>query len=186
MAQPAHLEQTIAKHIEFTGWDFICRCAGQDAFAAGLCRIWHRLPSHRPSTTLRSQPLDAMSPRSATPPVLMRQETACSFRQPSTCSRRFYFGMGSRQRHVVEIDNLELLILDGSALPYVEAFLSVYPHQGAAFRKRERPSGVLASPLKFARAISLSACTRDQATVSNTPSISPRYRPAEGLRRPGC
>ena len=64
---------------------------------------------------------------------------------------------------IVELDNLELPILDGSALPYVEAFLQRgHPRPSAAAARRS----ACCSRWKCARATSSSASIRAAATAS--------------------
>ena len=80
---------------------------------------------------------------------------------------------------IVELDNLELPILDGSALPYVEAFGRV------GMRDTAPPARVhqgAASQWRCARATSSSASIPAPAIASSTPSISPR--PSAGRRPP--
>jgi len=70
---------------------------------------------------------------------------------------------------LVELDNLELPILDGSALPYTLAFGEVGPKSQR--RRREYPAFSRTS--KSARATSSSAFIPAKATPSPTPSTSP-------------
>jgi UDP-3-O-[3-hydroxymyristoyl] N-acetylglucosamine deacetylase len=69
---------------------------------------------------------------------------------------------------IVELDNLELPILDGSALPYVQAFQSA----GIRTQRRRRETIRVLRPWKCARARSSSACIRGRGTRFNTPLSS--------------
>ena len=70
---------------------------------------------------------------------------------------------------IVELDNLELPILDGSALPYIEAFAEV----GIKSQRRRRNYLRISRMLKFAMARSSSPCIPARVSVSVTISISP-------------
>lgn len=118
MAQPAHLEQTIAEPIEFTG-------VGLHSGAPVTMRL---LPAPAGSgIVFRRTDLDNFEIPATGRNVakvsyatsLMRQGVLISTTEHllSAC-----IGMGV-DNVIVELDNLELPILDGSALPYVEAFL---------------------------------------------------------------
>ena len=119
MAQPAHLEQTIAEPIEFTG-------VGLHSGAPVTMRL---LPAPAGSgIVFRRTDLDNFEIPATGRNVakvsyatsLMRQGVLISTTEHllSAC-----IGMGI-DNVIVELDNLELPILDGSALPFVEAFVS--------------------------------------------------------------
>ena len=120
MAQPAHLEQTIAEPLEFTG-------VGLHSGAPVTMRL---LPAPAGSgIVFRRTDLDNFEipangrnvAKVSYATSLMRQGVLISTTEHllSAC-----IGMGV-DNVIVELDNLELPILDGSALPYVEAFLNL-------------------------------------------------------------
>jgi UDP-3-O-[3-hydroxymyristoyl] N-acetylglucosamine deacetylase len=120
LAQPAHLEQTIAEPLEFTG-------VGLHSGAPVTMRL---LPAPAGSgIVFRRTDLDNFEipangrnvAKVSYATSLMRQGVLISTTEHllSAC-----IGMGV-DNVIVELDNLELPILDGSALPYVEAFLRV-------------------------------------------------------------
>lgn len=129
MAQPAHLEQTIAEPLEFTG-------VGLHSGAPVTMRL---LPAPAGSgIVFRRTDLDNFEipangrnvAKVSYATSLMRQGVLISTTEHllSAC-----IGMGI-DNVIVELDNLELPILDGSALPYVEAFL----HAGIRTQRRRR------------------------------------------------
>ena len=78
-----------------------------------------------------------------------------------------FIGMGV-DNAIVELDNLEVPILDGSALPFVEMMTS------AGLRQQRRKRVYLQDPAALriaAKATSSSASIRPSATRSATPSI---------------
>lgn len=120
MAQPAHQEQTVAAPLEFQG-------IGLHSGAPVNMRL---LPAPAGSgIVFRRTDLDNFEIPATGRNVakvsyatsLMRQSVLISTTEHllSAC-----IGMGV-DNVIVELDNLELPILDGSALPYVEAFLRV-------------------------------------------------------------
>ena len=120
MAYPAHLEQTIESALEFTG-------VGLHSGATVTMRL---LPAPAGSgivfrrTDLDNFEIAAIGRNVAKVSYatsLMRQGVLISTTEHLLSS---LIGMGI-DNIIVELDNLELPILDGSALPYVEAFLAV-------------------------------------------------------------
>ena len=120
MANPVHLEQTIAEPLEFTG-------IGLHSGAPVIMRL---LPAPAGSgivfrrTDLDNFEIPAVGRNVAKVSYatsLMRQGVLIS---PTEHLLSALIGMGV-DNVIVELDNLELPILDGSALPYVQAFLSV-------------------------------------------------------------
>ncbi len=120
MAQSAHLEQTIAEPLEFSG-------VGLHSGAPVTMRL---LPAPAGSgIVFRRTDLDNFEipangrnvAKVSYATSLMRQGVLISTTEHllSAC-----IGMGI-DNVIVELDNLELPILDGSALPYVEAFINV-------------------------------------------------------------
>jgi UDP-3-O-[3-hydroxymyristoyl] N-acetylglucosamine deacetylase len=119
LANPAHLEQTIAGPLEFTG-------VGLHSGAPVTMRM---LPAPAGSgIVFRRTDLDNFE-ISATGRNVAKVSYATSLmRQGVLISTTEHvlsalIGMGV-DNVIIELDNLELPILDGSALPYVEAFLS--------------------------------------------------------------
>ena len=120
MANPVHLEQTIAEPLEFTG-------IGLHSGAPVIMRL---LPAPAGSgivfrrTDLDNFEIPAVGRNVAKVSYatsLMRQGVLISTTEHLLSA---LIGMGV-DNVIVELDNLELPILDGSALPYVQAFLSV-------------------------------------------------------------
>jgi UDP-3-O-[3-hydroxymyristoyl] N-acetylglucosamine deacetylase len=120
LARPAHLEQTIAAPLEFAG-------VGLHSGAPVTIRL---LPAAAGSgIVFRRTDLDNFEIPATGRNVakvsyatsLMRQGVLISTTEHLLSA---FIGMGI-DNIIVEIDNLELPILDGSALPYVEAFLRV-------------------------------------------------------------
>jgi UDP-3-O-[3-hydroxymyristoyl] N-acetylglucosamine deacetylase len=120
LANPAHLEQTIAAPIEFTG-------VGLHSGAPVTMRL---LPAPAGSgivfrrTDLDNFEIPAIGRNVAKVSYatsLMRQGVLISTTEHLLSS---LIGMGV-DNVIVELDNLELPILDGSALPYVQAFHAV-------------------------------------------------------------
>jgi UDP-3-O-[3-hydroxymyristoyl] N-acetylglucosamine deacetylase len=129
LANPVHLEQTIAAPIEFTG-------VGLHSGAPVTLRL---LPAPAGSgIVFRRTDLDNFEIPATGRNVakvsyatsLMRQGVLISTTEHLLSS---LIGMGV-DNVIAELDNLELPILDGSALPYVEAFLSV----GIRLQRRRR------------------------------------------------
>ncbi len=120
MAYPAHLEQTIVEPLEFTG-------VGLHSGAPVTMRL---LPAPAGSgivfrrTDLDNFEISAIGRNVAKVSYatsLMRQGVLISTTEHLLSA---LIGMGV-DNVIVELDNLELPILDGSALPYVQAFLAV-------------------------------------------------------------
>ena len=120
MAQPAHQEQTIAAPLEFAG-------VGLHSGAPVTMRL---LPAAAGSgivfrrTDLDNFEISAIGRNVAKVSYatsLMRQGVLITTTEHLLSA---FIGMGI-DNVIVEIDNLELPILDGSALPYVEAFQRV-------------------------------------------------------------
>src|SRR6202045_1879715 len=120
VALEAHFEQTIRSEIEFSG-------VGLHSGAPVTMRL---LPAPAGSgivfrrTDLDNFEIPATGRNVAQvsyAPSLMRQGVLISTTEHLLSA---LIGMGV-DNVIVELDNLELPILDGSALPYVEAFLSV-------------------------------------------------------------
>ena len=88
---------------------------------------------------------------------------ACSSPPPSTCCPRS-IGLGV-DNVIVEVDNLEVPILDGSARPYVDAILDVGLKRAAAANASISASSRMS---KCAKATSSSASTPAKATPSTT------------------
>ncbi len=127
MAQPAHQEQTIAAPLEFSG-------VGLHSGAPVTMRL---LPAPAGSgivfrrTDLDNFEIAAIGRNVAKVSYatsLMRQGVLISTTEHLLSA---FIGMGI-DNVIVEINNLELPILDGSALPYVEAF------QSAGIREQRR------------------------------------------------
>ena len=127
MASPSHLEQTIAEPLEFNG-------VGLHSGAPVTMRL---LPAPAGSgivfrrTDLDNFEIPAISRNVAKVSYatsLMRQGVLISTTEHLLSA---LIGMGV-DNVIVELDNLELPILDGSALPYVEAF------RGAGIRTQRR------------------------------------------------
>jgi UDP-3-O-[3-hydroxymyristoyl] N-acetylglucosamine deacetylase len=131
LSQPAHLEQTIAEPLEFAG-------VGLHSGAPVTMRL---LPAPAGSgivfrrTDLDNFEIPAVGRNIAKVSYatsLMRQGVLISTTEHLLSA---LIGMGV-DNVIVELDNLELPILDGSSLPYVEAFLSV----GIRTQRRRRES----------------------------------------------
>lgn len=139
MSPSAHLEQTIAKPLEFTG-------VGLHSGAPVTMRL---LPAPAGSgivfrrTDLDNFEIPAIGRNVAKVSYatsLMRQGVLISTTEHLLSA---LIGMGV-DNVIVELDNLELPILDGSALPYVEAFLSV----GIRTQRRHRESIRVLQPVE--------------------------------------
>jgi len=120
LAQPAHLEQTIAAPIEVSG-------IGLHSGAPVTMRL---LPAPAGSgIVFRRTDLDNFEIPATGRNVAKVSYATSLMRQGVLISTTEHLlsaliGMGV-DNVIVELDNLELPILDGSALPYVEAFLNV-------------------------------------------------------------
>src|SRR5580700_6534194 len=120
LAQPAHLEQTIAEPLEFAG---IGLHSGAQAkmrllpAAAGSGIVFRRTDLDNFEIPATGRNVAKVSYATS----LMRQGVLI---QTTEHLLSAFSGMGV-DNVIVEVDNLELPILDGSALPYVEAFHSV-------------------------------------------------------------
>ena len=128
-----HLEQTIAEPIEFAG-------VGLHSGAPVTMRLLPA-PAGRASssaaptwTTLRFPRSGRNVAKVSYATSLMRQGVLISTTEHLLSA---LIGMGV-DNVIVEVDNLELPILDGSALPYVEAFRAG-GHPGAATAARVHP-----------------------------------------------
>jgi UDP-3-O-[3-hydroxymyristoyl] N-acetylglucosamine deacetylase len=139
LAHPAHLEQTIAASLEFTG-------VGLHSGAPVMMRL---LPAPAGSgivfrrTDLDDFEIPAIGRNVAKVSYatsLMRQGVLISTTEHLLSA---LIGMGV-DNVIVELDNLELPILDGSALPYVEAFREV----GIRTQRRRRETIRVLSPIE--------------------------------------
>jgi UDP-3-O-[3-hydroxymyristoyl] N-acetylglucosamine deacetylase len=139
LANPAHLEQTIAEALEFTG-------VGLHSGAPVTMRL---LPAPAGSgIVFRRTDLDNFEIPATGRNVakvsyatsLMRQGVLISTTEHLLSS---LIGMGV-DNVIVELDNLELPILDGSALPYVQAFLSA----GIRTQRRRRETVRVLRPVE--------------------------------------
>ncbi len=139
MSPLAHLEQTIAEPLEFTG-------VGLHSGAPVTMRL---LPAPGGSgivfrrTDLDNFEIPAIGRNIAKVSYatsLMRQGVLISTTEHLLSA---LIGMGV-DNVIVELDNLELPILDGSALPYVEAFLDV----GIRTQRRRRESIRVLQPIE--------------------------------------
>lgn len=139
MAQPAHLEQTIAAPLEFSG-------VGLHSGAPVTMRL---LPAAAGSgIVFRRTDLDNFEIPATGRNVakvsyatsLMRQGVLISTTEHLLSA---FIGMGV-DNVIVELDNLELPILDGSALPYVEAFQRV----GIREQRRRRETMRILHPVE--------------------------------------
>jgi len=136
---PAHLEQTIVAPLEFTG-------VGLHSGAPVTMRL---LPAPAGSgivfrrTDLENFEIPAIGryvAKVSYATSLMRQGVLI---QTTEHLLSALIGMGV-DNVIAELDNLELPILDGSALPYVEAFLSV----GIRTQRRRRETVRVLSPVE--------------------------------------
>ncbi|MGA3135815.1 MAG: UDP-3-O-acyl-N-acetylglucosamine deacetylase [Terracidiphilus sp.] len=139
LASPAHLEQTIAAPLEFTG-------IGLHSGAPVTMRL---LPAPAGSgivfrrTDLDNFEIPAIGryvAKVSYATSLMRQGVLISTTEHLLSA---LIGMGV-DNMIVELDNLELPILDGSALPYVEAFLSA----GIRSQRRRRETVRVLRPIE--------------------------------------
>ena len=139
MVPPAHLEQTVAAPLEFTG-------VGLHSGAPVTMRL---LPAPAGSgivfrrTDLDNFEIPAIGRNIAKVSYatsLMRQGVLISTTEHLLSA---LIGMGV-DNVIVELDNLELPILDGSALPYVQAFQEV----GIKTQRRRRESIRVLSPIE--------------------------------------
>ncbi|MGP8175970.1 MAG: UDP-3-O-acyl-N-acetylglucosamine deacetylase [Terracidiphilus sp.] len=139
MDSPAHLEQTIAAPLEFTG-------IGLHSGAPVTMRL---LPAPAGSgivfrrTDLDNFEIPAIGryvAKVSYATSLMRQGVLISTTEHLLSA---LIGMGV-DNMIVELDNLELPILDGSALPYVEAFLSA----GIRTQRRRRETVRVLRPVE--------------------------------------
>jgi UDP-3-O-[3-hydroxymyristoyl] N-acetylglucosamine deacetylase len=139
LASPAHLEQTIAAPMEFTG-------IGLHSGAPVTMRL---LPAPAGSgivfrrTDLDNFEIPAIGryvAKVSYATSLMRQGVLISTTEHLLSA---LIGMGV-DNMIVELDNLELPILDGSALPYVDAFLSA----GIRSQRRRRETVRVLRPVE--------------------------------------
>ena len=139
MAQPAHMEQTIAAPIEFNG-------VGLHSGAPVTMRL---LPAPAGSgIVFRRTDLDNFEIAAIGRNVAKVSYATSLTRQGVLISTTEHLlsaliGMGV-DNVIVELDNLELPILDGSALPYVEACLKV----GIRTQRRRRESIRVLQPVE--------------------------------------
>ena len=177
LAQSAHLEQTIAEPLEFTG-------VGLHSGAPVTMRL---LPAPAGSgivfrrTDLDNFEIPAIGRNVAKVSYatsLMRQGVLISTTEHLLSA---LIGMGV-DNVIVELDNLELPILDGSALPYVEAFLQRrHPHPAPPPRIHPR-----AAARRSARGQQVHRrLSRLRLPHPLHHRLSRAHRPAESLRRPG-
>ena len=134
LSQPAHLEQTIAEPLEFMG-------VGLHSGAPVTMRL---LPAPAGSgISFRRTDLDNFEIPATGRNVAKVSYATSLMRQGVLISTTEHLlsaliGMGV-DNVIVELDNLELPILDGSALPYVEAFLQRgHPHPAPPARDDPR------------------------------------------------
>ena len=139
MANPAHLEQTIAEALEFTG-------VGLHSGAPVTMRL---LPAPAGSgIVFRRTDLDNFEIPATGRNVAKVSYATSLMRQGVLISTTEHLlsaliGMGV-DNVIVELDNLELPILDGSALPYVQAFLSA----GIRTQRRRRETVRVLRPVE--------------------------------------
>ncbi|MDR3773082.1 MAG: UDP-3-O-acyl-N-acetylglucosamine deacetylase [Terracidiphilus sp.] len=139
MTHPAHLEQTIAEQIEFTG-------VGLHSGAPVIMRL---LPAPAGSgIVFRRTDLDNFEIPATGRNVAKVSYATSLMRQGVLISTTEHLlsaliGMGI-DNVIVELDNLELPILDGSALPYVEAILDA----GIRTQRRRRETIRVLQPVE--------------------------------------
>jgi len=139
LANPAHLEQTIAEALEFTG-------VGLHSGAPVTMRL---LPAPAGSgIVFRRTDLDNFEIPATGRNVAKVSYATSLMRQGVLISTTEHLlsaliGMGV-DNVIVELDNLELPILDGSALPYVQAFLSA----GIRTQRRRRETVRVLRPVE--------------------------------------
>jgi UDP-3-O-[3-hydroxymyristoyl] N-acetylglucosamine deacetylase len=120
LAQPAHLEQTIAEPLEFTGVGLHSGAPVTMRLlpaAAGSGIVFRRTDLDNFEIPANGRNVAKVSYATS----LMRQGVLISTTEHLLSA---FIGMGI-DNVIVELDNLELPILDGSALPYVEAFFKL-------------------------------------------------------------
>ncbi len=139
MAHPAHLEQTITEPLEFTG-------VGLHSGAPVIMRL---LPAAAGSgIVFRRTDLDNFEIPATGRNVAKVSYATSLMRQGVLISTTEHLlsaliGMGV-DNVIVELDNLELPILDGSAGPYVQAFLNV----GIRTQRRRRETIRVLHPIE--------------------------------------
>lgn len=139
MANPAHLEQTIAEPLEFVG-------VGLHSGAPVTMKL---LPAPAGSgIVFRRTDLDNFEIPATSRNVAKVSYATSLMRQGVLISTTEHLlsaliGMGV-DNVIVELDNLELPILDGSALPYVQAFLNV----GIRTQRRRRETIRILQPVE--------------------------------------
>ncbi len=139
MAQPAHFEQTIAAPLEFSG---VGLHSGAPVTmwllpaAAGSGIVFRRTDLDNFEIPATGRNVAKVSYATS----LMRQGVLISTTEHLLSA---FIGMGV-DNVIVEIDNLELPILDGSALPYVEAFARV----GIREQRRRRETLRILQPVE--------------------------------------
>ena len=172
MALPAHLEQTIAAEIEFIG-------VGLHSGAPVKMRL---LPAPAGSgIVFRRSDLDNFEIAAVGRNVAKVSYATSLMRQGVLISTTEHvlsalIGMGV-DNVIAELDNLELPILDGSALPYVEEILRV----GIRTQRRRREYLRFCARLRCAKATSSSESIPARVTALSTPSTFPH--PSAGRRR---
>ena len=177
LAQPAHLEQTIAAPLEFAG-------VGLHSGAPVTMRL---LPAPAGSgIVFRRTDLDNFEIPATGRNVakvsyatsLMRQGVLISTTEHLLSA---FIGMGI-DNVIVEIDNLELPILDGSALPYVEAF----QRAGIREQRRRRETLRVLHPVEVREGDKfIGVYPGTGYNISLHHRLSRAHRPAENLRRSG-
>ncbi|MGA9071083.1 MAG: UDP-3-O-acyl-N-acetylglucosamine deacetylase [Terracidiphilus sp.] len=139
MANPAHLEQTIAAPLEFSG-------VGLHSGAPVTLRLLPALAGS--GIVFRRTDLDDFEIQATGRNVAKVSYATSLMRQGVLISTTEHLlsaliGMGV-DNVIAELDNLELPILDGSALPYVEAFLRV----GIRVQRRRRETVRVLRPVE--------------------------------------
>jgi UDP-3-O-[3-hydroxymyristoyl] N-acetylglucosamine deacetylase len=139
LANPAHLEQTIATALEFSGVGLHC---GEPVnmrllpAPAGSGIVFRRTDLDNFEIAAIGRNVAKVSYATS----LMRQGVLISTTEHLLSA---FIGMGI-DNVIVELDNLELPILDGSALPYVQAFLNV----GIRAQRRRRETIRILRPIE--------------------------------------
>jgi UDP-3-O-[3-hydroxymyristoyl] N-acetylglucosamine deacetylase len=139
LANPAHLEQTIAAPLEFSG-------VGLHSGAPVTLRLLPALAGS--GIVFRRTDLDDFEIQATGRNVAKVSYATSLMRQGVLISTTEHLlsaliGMGV-DNVIAELDNLELPILDGSALPYVEAFLRV----GIRVQRRRRETVRVLRPVE--------------------------------------
>jgi UDP-3-O-[3-hydroxymyristoyl] N-acetylglucosamine deacetylase len=165
LGQPAHLEQTIAAPLEFSGVGLHSGRSRDDAAAAcagGSGIVFRRTDLDNFEIPATGRNVAKVSYATS----LMRQSVLISTTEHLLSA---FIGMGV-DNVIVEIDNLELPILDGSALPYVEAFQRV----GIREQRRKRETLRVLHPVEVREGDKFIGVYPGPATASRTRSTFPR------------